>query len=609
MSTNGQTGPGLGVSGKLGLGFAALLAILIFLGAESIALLSGLGGSIEVILRENYRSVIACERMKESLERMDSAALFALAGEVERGRALAAENHPRFEEALQVELANVTLPGEGERAERLRRLHAAFRPALDGYLAGDLADGERRRIYFDRLLPVFQQIKDTADEVLLMNQRAMERSDRQARELAQGATRRMTLLLLLGTALAGLSVHLLSRAILRPLGGLTRAAREIEAGNLDASVPVTSRDELGRLAATFNSMAGGLRELRRSDQARLLRARQISQMAVDQLPEAVAVFSKDGDVELVNATAAAVLGIRPGEPLPARHETWISLLVSPPRGVIPRYEVRRLERDGQEALFLPRAIPLEEALGESNRRLGTLLVLEDVTERRRSQELSSGLLAAAARDLRKPLASLRASLDGLKDRTGIGEAVGSALGDAARMAEMLDDLESISRLRERQQQLRVQSAAPPSLIEAAAAELRSQFKHHGVRLAVEPEPGVQRVLADADRVRLALVFLLDNALANTPAGGSVTLRARAEGDRVSFAVTDTGCGIPQEHQARLFERFYQVPGSEARGRAGLGLAVAKEIVQSHGGEIHLESQEGRGTTVWFTLPAAKLEAA
>ena len=122
MSTNEQSqmsGPSLGVRGKLGLGFAALLATLIFLGAESIALLSDLGGSIEVILRENYRSVIACERMKESLERMDSAALFALGGEVERGRALAAQNRPRFEEALQTERSNITLPGEGERAERL----------------------------------------------------------------------------------------------------------------------------------------------------------------------------------------------------------------------------------------------------------------------------------------------------------------------------------------------------------------------------------------------------------------------------------------------------------------------------------------------------------
>lgn len=603
--TDEPAGPSLGVSGKLGLGFAALLAILIFLGAESISLLSALGSDIDVILRENYRSVIACERMKESLERMDSAALFTLGGEVERGRALAAQHRPRFEEALQTELNNITLPGEKELAERLRQLYGTFRAGLDDYFTGDRSTDERRRIYFGRLLPVFQQIKDTADEILLLNQRNMEESDARARALARDATRRMTLLLVLGTALAALSVYLLSRVILRPLGGLARAAREIEGGNLDVEVPVTSRDELGRLAATFNSMTGSLRELRRSDQARLLRARQISQLAVDQLPEAVAVFSENGEVELVNATAAAVLGLHPGEPLPAQHDTWISLLVTRSPGMIPSQEVRRLERDGKEALFLPRAIPLRDG----GKDLGTLLVLEDVTERRRSSELTSDLLAAASRDLRIPLASLHSSLDSLQGTARNREALDAALRDAARMAQVLDNLEGITRLEERRQQLRVQAASPPDLIQAAADEFRPSYERNGVKLSSEVPPELPRVLADPERVRLVLGFLLDNALANTPAGGSVTVRAEAEGERVRFAVTDTGRGIPEEHQGRLFERFYQVPGSEDRGRAGLGLSIARDIVQSHGGEIHLESREGRGTTVWFTLPAARRQAA
>lgn len=571
-------GPELGVSGKLGIGFAALLAILIFLGAESIALLSELGGSVDVILRENYRSVIACERLKESLERMDSATLFALGGEVERGRALAAQHRPRFEEALQFELGNITEPGEDELAERLRQAYGAYLPALNDYFTGDRSTEERRRIYFGRLLPLFQQIKSTADQILLLNQRSMEAADARAEEMA-------------------------------------RAAREIEGGNLDAEVPVTSRDELGRLAATFNAMARGLRQLRRSDQARLLRARQISQLAVDQLPEAVAVFSEDGEVELVNTTASSVLGLRAGEPLPPRQDSWISYLATGQTGMVPSREVRRLERDGKEVLFLPRAIPL----GEGGHRLGTLLVMEDVTERRRDAELTSDLLAAASRDLRAPLASLRSSLDSLqgsaRSKESLDITVDTAVRDAARMSQVLDNLEEIARLEERRQQLHVQAVSPGDLIRAAADEFRSPYERDRVKLAAEAAAELPRVLADPERVRLVLGFLLDNALANTPAGGSVTLSAgmaaadNKDNERVRFAVADTGRGIPQEHQGRLFERFYQVPGSEDRGRAGLGLSIARDIVQSHGGEIHLESREGRGTTVWFTLPAARTEAA
>src|SRR5215813_9806843 len=107
---------GLGLPTKLTLGFVVLLAILIAVGVQSISLLDDLGGSIDVILRENYRSVIASEQMKEALERMDSGALFALAGEPQQGRAIAEQNRPRFDAALKTELGNITLPGEGERA-------------------------------------------------------------------------------------------------------------------------------------------------------------------------------------------------------------------------------------------------------------------------------------------------------------------------------------------------------------------------------------------------------------------------------------------------------------------------------------------------------------
>ncbi|MES1245678.1 MAG: ATP-binding protein [Acidobacteriota bacterium] len=602
MTTDEPRDPGFGLGGKLALGFAALLAILIFLGAESIALLSDLGGSIAVILRENYRSVIACERMKEALERMDSAALFALGGEAGRGRALAAENRPRFEEALRDELDNITEAGERELAEELRGHWAAYGPALDDYLAGERSTEDRRRLYFDRLLPRFQEIKTAADRILLLNQRSMEEADARAKNLAAGAARRMTLLLALGTALAALSVWLLSRAVLRPLGGLARAAREIERGNLDASVPVTSRDELGALAATFNSMAGSLRELRRSDQARLLRARRVSQSAVDQLPQAVAVFSDTGEVELVNATASSALGLRPGEPVPARHAAWLSLLVAGqadgPTPFQPHPEVQRLDLGGRERFFLPRALPLADD-ADGKHRLGTLLLLEDVTERRYSAEATSNLLAATSHELRNPLAALREALQ--------NGSLDSALAEADRLARVVDNLDRLTLLEDRRQQLHLQPAEPRELIETEAAEFRSLYDRDGVKLATDGKDA-PRVLADPERIRMVLGFLLDNALAHTPAGGTVTVSAAPDsdrGDRVRFAVSDSGPGIAPEHLEHIFERFYQVPGTELDGRAGLGLSIARDVVESHGGEIRGESQEGHGTTVWFTLPAAR----
>jgi two-component system, NtrC family, sensor histidine kinase KinB len=602
---------GLGLRTKLTLGFVVLLAILVAVGVESISLLDRLGGSIDVILRENYRSVIACERMKEALERMDSGALFALAGEAQQGRALVAQNHPRFEEALKIELGNITLPGEGERAERLRQLYAAYVPVLQRVLAPEVPVAERRALYFQELFPTFRQIKETADEILHMNQQNMVQANDRARRLAKNATRHMAVLLLAGTAFAGLCVLFLSQAILGPLERLTRAAGEIESGNLDLAVPVTSRDELGQLAAAFNSMAGGLRELRETDQARLLRSRRISQSAIDNLPEAVAVVSPDRQVELASNAASTLLGIWPGEPLPEKHGEWLlPLLDRAESGRLPEGGAEaavRLPVEGRERLFLPRTVVLRNGHGRPE---GVVVALEDVTDRLRGREVHASLLANAAHDLEKALVPLRSALESL-DAEKLGpltahqkQRLVGARAEAEHLGEIAGSLLAMSRLEERRQLLHLEPIPPGDLVDAAVRGVADSYQEQQVKLATEVEPEAPRVLVDRERAGLVLASLLRNARPHTPAGGLVTVTAAPWDDRVRFAVSDTGTGIPAAHLERVFEPFYQVPGSQDLGGVGLGLAIAKEIVQAHGGEIHVESEEGRGTTVWFTLPAA-----
>ncbi len=538
-------------------------------------------------------SVIASERMKEALERMDSGALFALAGHAEQGRTLAAQNRPRFEEALKTELGNITLPGEGERAESLRQLYTAYVPVLQRVLDPAVPVEERRSLYFQKLLPTFQQIKRTANEITDINQENMVQAKDRARELAEDANRRMALMLLLGTAFAGICVAFLSRATLGPLQRLTRAAGEMEGGNLDLTVPVTSRDELGQLAAAFNSMAGGLRDLRETDQARLLRAQRISQLAIDDLPEAVAVISPDRRVEVANRAAADLLGLRPGGPLSEQHRAWLPpLLDRVEAGRVPERHAPqevRLSVEGRERLFVPRASVLHDSNGRPE---GLVLILEDVTDRRRGIEVHTGLLANAARDLEEALAPLRSAREP-RAQEGL-----------ERLEQIAENLRAMSRLEESRQQLHPEPIPPADLVDAAVRNVAACYQGEQVKLVSEIDPDAPPVLADRERTGLVLSSLLRNALAHTPGGGAVTVKAEPLDGRTRFTVSDTGNGIPPAHIERIFEPFYQVPGTQDLGGVGLGLAIAREIVQAHGGEIHCESKEGRGTTFWFTLPAA-----
>jgi len=599
--------------GKLVLGFGGLLALLIAVGLHGTYWISRLGGSVNVILRENYDSVVACQQMKEALERMDSGALFALAGDPRRGRELAAVNAPRFVAGLDAELRNITLPGEGPAAFRIRDLYAGYPPVLAEVLDPARPLDARRVAYFGKLLPLFQEIKEAADRVQQMNQDSMVLANARARALAARASRRMMALLVLGAALSVGFVLFLSRAILLPLSRLTQSVREVERGNLDLVVPVASRDEIGELAAAFNAMAGRLRELRRSNRARLLRAQQTSQLAIDSLPDAVAVFSPDLRVELANRTAVSTLGLRPGEPVPPRHADWLPQLLEETArsGTLPDrgYEAaRQIFHDGQERFYLPHAVAVR---GADDQLVGITLILSDITNLRRIDEMKSGLLSTVSHELRTPLTSLQMALHVLLDeRLGSltprqTELLVAARDDAERLRNILVNLLEIARYESGGQQLHFEPVPPRDLVELSLAALRSAFADHGIELSVAIAPEAPKVMADPVRAPLVLGNLLQNALQHTPAGGTVAVEVAPEGKVVRFSVADSGPGIPKEYQGRIFERFSQVPGSP--GGAGLGLAIAREIVQAHGGTIGVESQDdghGSGATFRFTLPAA-----
>ncbi len=206
----------VGLRQKLSFGFGGLLLIILIIGIQSIIHLTKLGESIDVILRENYRSVIACQQMKEALERMDSGILFELLGYTQKGDELIRKNELVFEMALQFELNNITLPGEGEKANHLQNLFGKYKVALTRVEDSRSPINVRRSAYFTDLFPLFLQIKDTAGEILRMNQQNMSDANDMARNSAAAARKQMYILLVAGTFVAIGFIFFTGRWILRP---------------------------------------------------------------------------------------------------------------------------------------------------------------------------------------------------------------------------------------------------------------------------------------------------------------------------------------------------------------------------------------------------------
>jgi signal transduction histidine kinase len=263
--------------------------------------------------------------------------------------------------------------------------------------------------------------------------------------------------------------------------------------------------------------------------------------------------------------------------------------------------------------FDPEDVQQARVLGDlASAALRRALLTEERDRQRRAAENAvrarDEVLAIVSHDLRNPLNAIAVGAQALLSMDVPREQQEPMLQiirrNSGRMDRLIQDLLDASRI-QGGHQVKVEPAPLrlTAVIEEACQAVAVRTKSTLQNVTWQVPPDLPPVRADRDRLLQVLGNLLDNALRFTPEGGTVTVRARHEGERVRAEVADTGPGIPERHVGHLFEPFYQARQA-GRHTAGLGLAISKGIVEAHGGQIGVETAEGRGSTFWFTLPVA-----
>jgi len=594
---------------RLLLGIAPVLLILLAVGIYAIFLFSKLGGAIDVILRENYRSVVASQNMKEAAQGMDYGLHSMLGGEEESGKQLFQQSVPIFEKNSDIESQNVTLPGEGNLENKVRQLHAKYMDVAAKFLALSASDPARRTLYFDQLLPIFTDVKATANQILEINQQNMVEANNEARRQSRAASRYMIGTLFGGFAVATGVIYALARSIIQPLQSLTESAQQLGEGNLDQHVPVQSQDEVGKLAEAFNKMAAKLRAYRQSSAEKIVQAQQTMESALRAFPDPILVFSPEMEIRFQNTAAERFLKQIGGN---INSLKGLSSCIDQSLKGTADFQPTSFDKallvniDGAEKFFLPRVMAVRN---DSENPVGVVVALQDVTRFRVADDVKTDLIATVSHELKTPLTSIQLAVYLLLDeKVGALTPKQAALLIAARnnsdrLFEMIEDLLDMARFEGGAALIEKKPVSCQQLVEEVADREKELVTSRGLELKVETEPNLPRVEVSRSRIIQVFENFISNAVKYSPSGSVITLTVRREDAKnIRFAVKDEGPGVPKELRRRIFDKFFRASESGDEG-AGLGLSIAREIVLAHGGNIGVESEKGKGSEFFFTLPA------
>ena len=464
---------------------------------------------------------------------------------------------------------------------------------------------------------------------LLKSLAPIERSERITRNLFYGGVT-------LSFVVVGLLLNLLlSHMVLKPVRMVNEAMARAATGDLSARLPVLSQDEVGSIALSFNRMVAELEASRqqneaysrnleamveartselRASQGTLLALKNHLSTVIANVGTGVVSLDEKGRIETWNERAGEILGLAPESAL---GRPVAEALAGAPRlleVVAPVRDGRESRREAQLVCELPNgrrtlAVVASALLGEGRRPIGTVVVVEDLTQILATQRLEAWKEAVerVIHEIKNPLTPVGLAAETLRsawsrDKGRFGEifpgAIDMILGSVRDLKDLIGEFSRFSRLPE----MRTDRIDPNALVLDALAPYKDA-PPEGLRVHVELAPGVPEVEADADQVKRVLLNVINNALeAMAAGGGELRLRTLERDGGVEIRVEDDGPGV--DDVERIFEPHYT---TKVKG-TGLGLAIARQIVEEHGGRIAAESVPGRGTSVRIHLPAAPARA-
>jgi signal transduction histidine kinase len=568
---------------KLNLGVGLLFLLIIILSLLSTFYIYSIKRDTENILKANYETLEYSRNMLLALDQIDS----------DKAQSIAI-----FETNLKKQLANITENGEDDATYKLR-------DNFNYLKANAVNDSIKAQIHKN----IFEIMKLNMDAIKLKS------------DVAKKTSERANLwIVITGTLCFMIAFNLLVNLpnnIANPIKELTSSIQEIANKNYSERVQFMNHNEFGDLARSFNTMAQKLQEYHSSNLYKLSFEKKRLETLINNMHDPIIGMDHQGIILFINDEALKIAGLKQenvigkaGTQLAEENDLIRNLLSSPPSNL--KTLPIKIFADGKESYFEKELVNITiTPTGEDKTiAIGDVIILRNITIFKELDFAKTNFIATVSHELKTPISSIKMSLQLLeKEATGTinGEQkqlIESIKEDSQRLLKITGELLDLSQLETGNIHLNIDKSNPYEIANYAVEAVKTQAEQKQIEIIIDAETDLPLVKADTEKTSWVLINFLTNAITYSSENSKIIVKLRMENDQVLFQVIDTGKGIDNRYKTKVFDKYFQIPGSHKSG-TGLGLAISKEFIEAQNGIIRVESELGLGST--FSIGLNRLE--
>lgn len=564
---------------KLNLGVGLLFILIIILSLVSAFYIFSIKKDTQNILKANYITLEYSRNMLSSLDEMT-------------------KDEPKaillFETNLKKQLANITETGEDKVTYNLQKSFQLL---------------EKNRS--DETIKA--QIRQDIFEIMKLNMNAIKVKSDIAKRTAETAN---LWIAVVGTLCFLIAFNLLVNLpnnIANPIKELTESIKQIAKRNYSERVNFQNHNEYGDLARSFNSMAEKLEEYSNSSLHKLTFEKKRLETLINNMHDPIIGLDNQGIILFVNDEALKIIGLKQEDvigqlasTLALKNDLMKSLIINELES--PKAHPMKIFADGKESYFEKENVNItikptgEEQLID----IGNVIILRNITIFKELDFAKTNFIATVSHELKTPISSIKMSLQ-LLENTSTGtinddqkQLIDSIKEDSQRLLKITGELLELSQVETGNIQLNIEKCNPYEIVNYAIEAVKVQAEQKQIELIIDAENDLPYVKADSEKTGWVLINFLTNAITYSSSNSQIVIGIKNENQQVVFEVIDKGKGIDKRYQSKVFDKYFQIPGSNKSG-TGLGLAISKEFVEAQNGTISVTSELGLGSTFRIKL--------